>query len=165
MSTFAQRIKASNPWLGKIPPGAHGSGPIQKKYWKVTSDFVRIRDFYAFGGECISCPRRLDWIDLQAGHCKAWGACRGYSKWDLLNIFGQCPYCNKNGDALTGQTFIDKIKYRYGKSRLQYIEELAKYPTEKLEDFQIVEKMKALLREMGNLPTQPDYYEKIKQYI
>ncbi len=165
MSTLAERIKQANPWLGKIPLGSHGSGAIQKKYWKVTSDFVRIRDASEFAGRCISCGKRMDWQDLQAGHCKSWASCRGYSKWDMLNIFGQCSYCNHNADALVGKNFTEEIKKRYGKERLDYIENLSKYPSEKLEDFEIVDMMKTRLREMADLPIQPDYYYKVKDLI
>lgn len=165
MSTLAERIKQANPWLGKIPLGSHGSGAIQKKYWKVTSDYVRIRDFYQFKGKCISCNKRMDWQDLQAGHCKSWASCRGYSKWDMLNLFGQCPYCNKFGDALTGKNFTEEIKNRYGQERIDYIEKLSSYPSEKLEDFEIIDKIKVILRKMGGLPIQPDYYYKVKDLI
>jgi len=42
---------------------------------------------------------------------------------------------------------------------------LASYPSEKLEDFEIVDMMKARLREMADLPIQPDYYYKVKDLI
>ena len=165
MSTLAERIKKENPWIGKIPLGSHGSGAIQKKYWKVTSDFVRIRDAYSYGGRCVSCPRTMQWQDLQAGHAKAWAVCHGYSKWDMDNIFGQCPYCNKSGDALTGRAFTDEIRRRHGKKRLDYIESLSRVPLEKIEDHILVGLMKVRLQEMADLPEQPEYYYQVKYLI
>lgn len=159
-------LKSLYPWLGKIPQGSHGSGSIQKKYWKVTSDLVRIRDFHEWKGLCISCTRRSQsWGEFQAGHCKAWGACRGYSKWDTLNIFGQCPFCNQNGDVLTGKYFLETVRIRYGQERIEHIEKLASYPTEKMDDYHIAGLIKSRLLEMKELPEQPDYYSKVEALL
>ncbi len=149
-------------WLGCIPQGTHGSSIIQKKYWKVTSDFVRIRDFYKYKGVCICCNKPKEFERIQAGHYKSWASCRGYSKWDVLNIFGECDYCNTgfNGNEV-GALFKEGILRRYGQERLQYIANLAYYPTEKLEDYEIVEKIRKVIVDMSSLPAKPDYYEKI----
>src|SRR6185503_4390177 len=36
-------------WVKAIPMGKHGSGHLQKRLWRLKSDFVRIRDWIAFG--------------------------------------------------------------------------------------------------------------------
>lgn len=157
-------------WTGCIPQGSHGSSIIQKKYWKVVSDFVRIRDFYDYG-ICISCPRKfLSWEESQAGHYKAWASCRGYSKWFVDNCFGQCSICNSSGSSsfvstkdvnVIGGNFKDNIRKRYGAKRIKFIESLDSYPTEKLEDYEIVDKIKKVILDMSTLKAKPDYYEKI----
>lgn len=148
-------------WLGCIPQGTHGSSIIQKKYWKVVSDFVRIRDFEKYG-TCISCGLNKPFERIQAGHYKSWASCRGYSKWDTMNIFGECDFCNTGFNSNeVGAKFRDGIIKRYGQERIDYIESLSSYPTEKLEDHVIVDKIKSVILDMSTLKAKPDYYEKI----
>lgn len=165
--TTAPKKGISTPkWLNKIPQGSHGSGLYQKKYWKVTSDLVRIADWYSFKGECISCPRRAEsWKYLQAGHAKSWSACRGYSKWDTKNLFGQCPFCNQNGDTTTAEVFKEKIIERHGQERWDFIKSLDAYPTEKMENHIILEKIKHTIRLIGALPEQPEYYQEVIELL
>lgn len=148
-------------WVGCIPQGSHGSSIIQKKYWKVTSDYVRIHDFQKYG-TCIACglPKRFE--NIQAGHFKSWAACRGYSKWDIMNIFGQCDFCNTgfNGNEV-GVKFRNGIINRYGQERMDYIDSLSSYPSEKMEDHVIVDKIKDVILMMKDLKQQPDYYQKV----
>jgi hypothetical protein len=143
-------------WLTKIPMGSHGSNPTQKRFWKVTSDFVRIRDSKL---GCIVCGRITD---LQAGHYKSWASCRGFSKWDMKNIFGECAYCNTgfNGNEV-GAKFKENIIKRHGQERMDYIENLSSYPSEKMDDYIITQKIKAVIEQMALLPEQPEYYQKV----
>lgn len=149
------------PWLSKIPSGSHGSGKYQKKLWKVTSDFVRIRDFHKYK-RCISCHRRPSaWNDQywQACHYRAYSVCKGYSKWDVKNIFGGCGYCNTGWNANEiASVFKNSIIERYGKERLDILDMFQKMPSEKLEDFKCVLLIKEVIKEMKNLPEQPNYY-------
>lgn len=161
-------------WLGGIPQGTHGSGIVQKKYWKVVSDTVRIRDFYAFG-DCISCETKFHtWNESQAGHYKSWGSCRGYSKWNMMNIFAQCKICNSVGSKgfvsakdtnVIGGNFKDNIRKRYGEKRIKLINALDKHPSEKMEDHVIVEMIKDIIILMKDLPEQPDYWKKAYDQI
>lgn len=148
-------------WIGSIPQGTHGSGKVQKKLWKLTSDYVRIRDFYAYG-KCISCGKSAkEWHGLQAGHYRAWSVCRGYSKWDTVNIFGQCNQCNTAYDGNSvGKRFAEAIVERHGKKRLEQLENFTNRPLEKLEDHIIVEMIKDIIILMKDLPEQPDYWKK-----
>lgn len=151
-------------WIGCIPLGSHGSGPIQKKYWKVVSDTVRIRDFFKYRC-CISCGKAFyDWNnpDWQAGHYNTYAQCRGYSKFHLDNIFGQCSYCNRgfNG-APAGVRFKETIIERYGQERMDWLNTFQRMPTEKMYDGEIIEKIRELVIAMKELPAQPDYYQKI----
>lgn len=154
------------PWIRKIPISqSHGSGKYQKKLWKVTSDFVRIRDWYEYNGECISCGRIMpSWSDKtwQACHYKSFGSCRGYSKFDVKNIFGGCSYDNTGWNANdTASIFKENIIKRYGQKRLDYIDMLAKYPTEKMDDYKCVLLIKEILKDMASLPEQPDYWHDV----
>lgn len=161
-------------WLNKIPQGTHGSGIAQKKYWKVVSDTVRIRDFHEYG-TCISCGSKFpSWQDSQAGHYKSWGTCRGYSKWNQMNIFGQCRTCNSANSKsfvsskdtnVIGGNFKDNIRARYGENRVKIIEALDKHPTEKMEDHVIIELIKDVIILMKDLPEQPDYWQKAYDLI
>lgn len=162
---MAKRKRLDIRWTSPIPLGSHGSKScsLQKKYWKVVSDFVRIRDFYEFG-TCIACGKRVNsWKDLQAGHYKSWASCNGFSKWDMNNIFGECAYCNTgfNGNEV-GANFKDGILGRYGADRIEYIQNLNKHPIEKITDeFRLIEGIKKTLEMMKDLPEKPDYYEKV----
>lgn len=157
-------------WIKSIPQGTHGSTLIQKKFWKITSDYVRIRDFYLFRS-CTSCGKYFqDWKDSQAGHYKAWGSCRGYSKFHVDNIFAQCAVCNSSGSSsfvspkdtnVIGGNFKDNIRKRYGPKRIKFIESLDSYPTEKMDDVKCERLAKELLIKMGKLQEQPDYYQKV----
>lgn len=149
-------------WLGAIPQGSHGSSIVQKKYWKVVSDFVRRYDFEKYG-TCIACERHTPIERMQCGHFKSWAACRGYSKWEIRNLFGECDYCNTgfNGNEV-GVNFRNGIIKRYGQERMDYIDSLSSYPTEKLEDHIIVEKIKDfIIKEYEKIETKPDWYTKV----
>lgn len=154
------------PWLSKIPQGSHGHGKYQKKLWRVVSDTVRIRDWTKYK-RCICCGRvATDWKYLQAGHYKAWSVCNGFSKWDMKNIFGECGICNTgfNGNEV-GAKFKEGIIERHGQERIDYIDMMRKYPSEKLEDFKCALLIKEILKEMKDLKTKPDYWYKVKDLI
>lgn len=149
-------------WITKIKPGSHGSTPTQKRYWRVVSDSVRIRDWYKYK-RCIACNNPIyNWQDSQAGHYRAWAVCRGYSKWDKLNIFGECAICNTgfNGNEI-GAMFKEGIIKRYGQDRIEYINKLSSYPSEKMDDLVIEQKIINEIIEMEKLPEKPDYYYQI----
>lgn len=152
-------------WLKSIPESqSHGTGTFQKRLWKVISDYIRIRDFYKYKS-CISCGKMvLDWrdTDWQAGHYHPYSVCKGYSKFAIDNVFGQCSYCNRgfNG-APAGAMFKDMIIARYGEEHLKKIERYKYQPPEKIEDNIIVEKIKEVLELMKDLPEKPDYYDRV----
>lgn len=153
-------------WLNKIPQGTHGSGIAQKKLWRVCSDYVRIKDFYQFG-TCISCGKRFThWRDGQCCHFRAYSVCRGYSKWETNNLFLGCSACNTAYDSnLVGKRFAEGIVERYGKQRLEQLENMTNRPIEKLEDSVIVEMTKDLIILMADLPEQPDYWKQAYDLI
>lgn len=151
-------------WIKSVPQGSHGSTSIQKKLWKVVSDFVRIKDFYLNGTMCPGCLQNKfgTWKDGQAGHWKAWASCNSYAKYEIRNLLMICSNCNRNEDGMIGHRIGEKLKQLYGDDnpefiRLNDIENRGK----KLDDIILVDIMKMIILSMSKLPEQPEYYSKI----
>lgn len=165
--TYYKELLAQNKWLNKIPLGSHGSTPLQKKLWKVTTDYVRIYDFITYG-KCPSCNRPFtSWQEAQGGHYRAYSLCKGYKKFDRLNVFAQCAYCNSrmNEDKFEGgRIFSQNIVKRYGQSRLDLINTYTQGSPEKLEVPKLIEMINELLGLFEELDIKPDYYYKIAEY-
>jgi len=155
-------------WWRSIPEGSHGTGTLQKRLWKAVSDTVRIRDYFNYG-VCISCNRRPEhWsiADWQGGHYNPWSICRGFSKFHLDNIFGQCSYCNRGfSGAPAGARFKETIIKRYGQERMDWLETFQSFPLEKMDDSVILEMLRETIINMKNLPDKPEYYEKVIKKI
>lgn len=134
------------PWFSSLPAGSHGSGRVQKKYWKVVSDYVRKRDFEKYDGRCVSCSKRLEhWKDGHAAHFRKYSLCNSWFKFDIDNIALSCPICNKRDDGPIGFAFGQELIRRYGPHHLEWIEkENLKYKGVKMEDWEIVEKVAEL---------------------
>lgn len=158
---YYKELLAQNTWINKIPLGSHGSNVYEKKLWKLTSDYVRIEDFVTYG-TCISCNRRFGtWQEMQAGHYRAYSKCVGYNKFNFLNVFGQCAYCNScmNEDKFEGgRIFAENIVKRYGQGRLDHINTFTKGEPVKRELPQIIDMMRIIIKAMMSLPIKPDYY-------
>lgn len=151
-------------WLGSIPQGSHGSTSIQKKAWKVTSDYVRIKDFITFGGVCPGCNqfKFTTWKDGQACHWKSWGASNSYSKYDMRNILLGCSNCNHNEDGMIGFNFGSELMARYGIDNPEYIEQINNENRgKKMEDIILVGMIELIIDKMKDLPEKPDYYDKV----
>jgi len=152
-------------WYKSIPESnSHGTGTYQKRLWKVVSDYVRIRDFYKYK-KCISCGKYVDdWKnpDWQAGHYVPYSICKGYTKFNPDNVFGQCSYCNRGfSGAPAGATFKENIVKRNSKKLLAEIERFKYAPLEKREDYTELVLLKQMILKLGELPEQPDYYKKV----
>jgi hypothetical protein len=138
-------------WFNAIPVGSHGNTPAQKRYWKVTSDFVRQRDFEK-SKRCVSCSAFLDdWRDGDAAHYRAWSVCNAWFKYEVTNIALSCKNCNRLSDGSIGFAFGEELKKRHGEDHLKWIEkENLKHRGEKLEDWLIVERVGKMLDENPN---------------
>lgn len=162
--TYYKELLEQNKWLNKIPLGSHGSTPLQKKLWKVTSDYVRIHDFLTYG-TCPSCNKPFtSWQESQCGHYRAYSLCKGYKKFDRLNLFAQCPYDNSkmNEDKFEGgRIFANNIVKRYGQERLDLINTYTQGSPEKLEVPKLIEMINEILELFKPLSIKPDYYDKI----
>ena len=151
-------------WITPIPTGSHGSTKIQKKLWKIISDFVRIKDYHAYGGLCPGCKQFKfhTYKDMQAGHWKSWGASNSYAKYEIRNLCGICANCNNNENGEIGFNIGIELIYRHGEDNQLYIEQQNnEYRGKKMEDVVLVGIMEMIIDKMKELPEKPDYYEKV----
>lgn len=151
-------------WIGPIPQGSHGSTSIQKKLWKVVSDFVRIKDFYLHGSICFGCLEHKihNWKDGQAGHWKSWGYSNSYAKYEIRNLLMICANCNNNEDGLIGHRVGQQLIKMYGKNNEAYIVEQNNiYRGKKMEEIVLVGMIEMFINKMSELPEQPEYWNKV----
>ncbi len=153
--------KGTPPWIRAIPlSAAHGSGHLQKRLWRLTSDFVRIRDFYKYG-RCVATGKPiLNWMDGQAGHFKAYSKCNGIYKFDVRNIHLQSAQSNSWGDFEDWKAYEKELARR--KVDIQgFIEDNNANHGQKLTDTEVIYYMHFLLEELKLLPEQPEYYQRV----
>jgi hypothetical protein len=154
--------KGTDAWIKAIPMGRHGSGHLQKRLWRLTSDYCRIRDWHKYDGRCVATGKKLaSWNDGQGGHFKSWQKCNGMFKFELLNIHLQSAYSNSWGDKDDWKRFEKELVRRYGKGILHFIEEMNKITPLKITNEKVIEDMKWLLAELKDLPEQPPYYQRV----
>jgi len=88
---------------------------LKGKYWTLFSEYVRRRDFIAYG-RCVSCNEGIsDWRYADAGHFIAAGRCGFALLFDPLNVNLQCKRCNNprwRPDA--GAFYYRGLDARYG---------------------------------------------------
>ncbi len=153
-------------WIKAIPRGAHGSGHLQQRLWRLTSDYKRIKDWHEFEGKCVATGKKLaTWNDGQAGHFKSYQKCNGMFKFDLSNIFLQSAYSNSFGDKDDWKAFEQEITRRYGKGHLELIENVNEIAPPKITPIEVLEEMEFLLKEMSKLPEQPPYYKRAQTLL
>lgn len=161
-------ILEANQWYTVIPDGSHGSNPIEKKLWRLVTDYVRIRDFEKYGN-CISCGKVFTtWDEAQGGHYRPFTKCKGYTKFDYRNVFAQCAYCNSrmNEDKFEGgRIFAHNIVNRFNKKHLDLINEFTtpKYDS-KREYPTLLNMMSDLIHLIYNHSIKPPYWHKLKSY-
>lgn len=153
-------------WFNTIAPGSHGSNPVQKRLWKLTSDYVRIHEFYTYGNKCVSCNRQFEsWKSAQCGHYKTWGASNSYAKYNLQNLAIQCAFCNRDSGANIGYKFAEQLKQRHGDDILERIEiEDQRHRGAKMENIILVQMAEVIVKAIYTLPEKPDYWEKLTQH-
>jgi len=153
------------PWIKAIPESqAHGSGTFQKRLWKLTSDYVRIRDFYTYK-VCAATGKTFEhWKDSHAGHLKPYSTCNALFKFDVRNIHMQHGNSNKWGNFDTFRDF-EKVVRNRGYDFDKFERENQKAQGSRLYDSDVVEQMKKVLKLMAKLPEQPDYHERVSNLI
>lgn len=94
---------------------------IKGRFWKVFSDFIRLRDFKKYNGQCISCGRTVLYESLQAGHFAPAGNCGFALLFDEVNVNGECSTCNGfDRGHLIG--YKNRLIERYGKKKVDELE-------------------------------------------
>ncbi len=149
-------------WVKSIPPSpSHGTGTLQKRLWRLTSDFVRLRDTYHHKGICVATGKKIGhYKQGDAGHYKPYATCNGMFKFNPINIHLQSKTSNGWGGQEIGHAFGEELKRRYGNHYLERIEDENRATPLKFTTQDLLEAMKFLLEEMGKLPKQPEYYQK-----
>ena len=150
-------------WIKAIPEGSHGSGTLQKRLWRLVSDFVRIRDWTLFGKRCTATGKCLEsWKHGQAGHFRPYTKCNGMMKFDESNIFLQSAQSNGFGDYDDWKQFEAEIIRRYGEDHIpNFLSENIRHVNEKIYDSMVIEKMEAMLGKMEVFDEKPEYYERV----
>ena len=159
-------------WIKSVPKGSHGtkSNDLTFRYWKVVSDYVRIKDYLDYG-YCVSCKKPfVEYKQSQAGHYKTWGSSNAYAKYNIDNIAGQCGPCNNWGSFEEGAIFLEELKMRKGDDVYQRI---LKFHNEqsgnKMEKWDLVDKTYEMLlkiKDLGNVlhstrdVIMPDYIKR-----
>lgn len=154
-------------WTKSIPKGSHGSTDMQKRLWKITSDYVRIKDWYKYKGKCVSCDRVINhWQEGQAAHFRSYGQSNSWSKFDTTNIALSCPHCNHIDDSYIGHKFGEELKRRNGNKVIERIDKLNNENRgKKMHDWEIEKDILALIDLIEQLPEQPDYIATAKSYM
>jgi hypothetical protein len=149
------------PWIKAIPESqAHGSGTLQKRLWRLKSDYVRIRDWHNYGRTVDSRP--IDnWRDTQAGHFKPYSKCNGMFKFNEVNIHAQSANKNNWGDYEDWKAYEVELVNRYGPLIIEEINAMNRDTSLKFTDLDVKDEMRRTLDCMSRLPVQPDYYDRV----
>jgi len=161
LSTRAKNLKLPL-WVQAIPESqAHGSGTLQKRLWRITSDIVRIRDWYHFEGKCIATGKKLaSWKDGQAGHFIRYEKCNGMFKFCPANIHLQSPSSNGWGDMDDWDAYEKELQHRHGLTRQELKEMNNREHATQIKTQDVLNQIRTLLEFFKTLPEQPDYWEK-----
>ena len=152
-------------YIKAIPEGSHGSGSLQKRLWKITSDFCRLRDWEKYGRITVTGEVLNDWRDGDAGHYISFSKCNGLYKFHPQNIHLQGKASNGWGGQNVGHLFGETLKRRYGKNILQTIEQTnnsypLKFTTQDVRDL-----IKTRIYDLSLLKEQPDYYRRVVELL
>lgn len=110
-------------WFNKIPYGSHGNTPHTKRLWKVISDTYREEDFNR-SPHCPCCGLKFNhWSEGHLGHWLRYSLCKGWMKFERVNLALICPGCNRKDDAITLKKMGEELQMRHGGDILDYIEQ------------------------------------------
>lgn len=150
-------------WVSAIPQAqGHGSGILQKKLWRLVSDYSRIRDFYLYK-RCVATGDIIsDWRLSDSGHYIPYSICNGMFKFDIWNVHAQSKKSNAWGGMVDGHNFGEELKRRYGDDFLEELKiENRSHTNEKVDNQLIVQEMSDILELMKSLQEVPDYFERV----
>lgn len=151
-------------WIKAIPQSQnHGSGTLQKRLWRVTSDYIRIRDFEKYGRYVDTGNKIYDWKESQAGHFISYSVCNGMFKWDEDNIHAQSATGNSWGGMVVGHNYGAELERRG-----IIPEELRSKNRDtelKVNDTLVTMKIVYYLTKMANLEHKPAYYSRVVKLL
>lgn len=155
-------------WIKAIPEStAHGSGTYERRLWKLTSDFVRIRDWNLFDKKCVATGEYIEhWSQGQAGHYRAYSICNNMFKFDPRNIHMQKAKSNMLSSMSDGKRFGDELDRRYGigfvdKLEKENLEHKGKYYSK--ED--VINQIKDLINLFEHCIEQPEYVVRSRELL
>lgn len=153
-------------WVKAVPAtGSHGSGHLQKRLWRLVSDYRRISDWYTYGN-CVATGAKIShWTLSDAGHYKSYQNCNGLYKFSLENVHMQSKTSNGWGGQDIGHSFGEELKRRYGPQALKRIEKNNRETPVKFTNEQIVERMKELIISMLDLKDKPKYLDYVVELM
>lgn len=150
-------------WVRSIPQAqGHGSGELQKRLWRLVSDYCRIRDWYQYKRCVATNDYIMNWKESDAGHFISYSICNGMFKFDIWNVHMQSKRSNAWGGQSLGHSFGEELKRRYGESIIDELKaENRKHVGEKVDNELVVQEMIDILELMKSLPEQPEYFERV----
>ena len=149
-------------WLKCVPEGQHGSGTLQKRLWRLTSDYCRIRDWHKFGGKCVATGKYLEtWNHGQGGHFKSWQKCNGMYKFHPDNIHLQTAWSNSWGDKDDWQQFEEELIRRYGEQHLLKIEVQNGSTQARITPAMVRQDIELKISLIAQLPEKPPYWNRL----
>ena len=151
-------------WVLAIPKGSHGSGDLQKRLWRVVSDYVRIRDWTVYG-RCVATGRVIShWKDGDAGHFKAYSKCNGIFKFNPINIHLQSKSSNGFGDFDVGKPTRKSRSIGMAKE-LSTASKGDRATSHKFTTAEIRDMMRLYITFHGPSDEQPDYLDRVNALL
>lgn len=159
--------KGTDAWIKAIPVSkkAHGSGHLQKRLWRLKSDFVRIRDWTAFGKFIDTNERIVNWNDAQAGHYRSYNECNGMFKFHEMNIHAQSPSGNAWPTSTTWENYKRNLTNRYTPEFVEAIDVTNQGWPLKINNLKVITEIKRTLKMLGMMKVQPDYYKRVMSLL
>lgn len=127
-----------------------GKSGLVSRLDKIFSKYIRLRDCMPNGMcKCISCGKVKPLSQIDAGHF--WSRRHMNTRFDPMNVNGECRYCNSfDGDHLIG--YRENLIKKIGLSNFNYLQ-IKKEQTKKWEDFEIKALIKYYTQEVQRLST------------
>jgi hypothetical protein len=166
-------------WIRAIRPHrGHGNGAWEQRLWKLTTDYVRIRDWYKYNGRCVATGEYIPhWKNGTAGHFIRFSVCNGAFKYDPMNIHLQSFNSNLgivddipdieyqwgySPEQETAEAFARELNRRYGRHYTQYLEtQNRSMRNSRLGTPEVHKLIIEAFNRLAYLPEQPHYYQRI----
>ncbi len=157
--------KDTQAWIKAIPRGSHGSGHLEQRLWRLKSDFVRIRDWTAFGTFIDTGAKIENWYDAHAGHYRSYAECNGMFKFHEMNIHAQSAMGNKLGTSTIWEAYKANLTRRYGEEFLIAIDGSNHNWPLKKNTALVLKEMHRTLKMLGMMEIKPPYYERVMMLL